>query len=196
MLAFGGSVPFPDADSVSLARVRLRAALLAAGGTQDVRGWGAGLLGPKAPDLEFTRVSSDSIRVAARRYVPFGGFSKATGSLELHGPLPFFGGIHRWHTFLDAGRVWNPDDRFRAPGEVRDRFDEERVFFGTGAGVEITSPIGPVRLSLGYKLNPSALDLRDPADVAQAILSGGDITSVPTQGIRRFHLHLSIGRTF
>ena len=49
-------------------------------------------------------------------------------------------------------------------------------------------------MALGYKLNPSALDVRDPDDVFQA--RGGAPSTVPTDSRRRFQLHFSIGATF
>jgi hypothetical protein len=51
-------------------------------------------------------------------------------------------------------------------------------------------------VAVGYKLNPSPLDLRSPQDVLDALTNGTPIEAAPTSNRRRFHLHFSIGATF
>jgi hypothetical protein len=51
-------------------------------------------------------------------------------------------------------------------------------------------------MSIGYKLNPSLDDVRDPQKVLDAILAGTSIAAVPTQWIRRFQIHLALGTAF
>jgi hypothetical protein len=51
-------------------------------------------------------------------------------------------------------------------------------------------------VALGYKLNPSPLDLRSPQDVLDALRNGTSIDAAPTSNSRRFHLHFSIGSSF
>jgi hypothetical protein len=51
-------------------------------------------------------------------------------------------------------------------------------------------------VALGYKLNPSTLDQRDPDEVLQAMQEGRPIGTVPTDSRRRLQLHFSIGATF
>ena len=70
-----------------------------------------------------------------------------------------------------------------------------RLFFSTGTGVEIPTPLGPIQFSIGYKLNPSLFDLRDPQDVLDAARAGMPIEAVETNQLRRFYLHLTIGRS-
>ena len=41
--------------------------------------------------------------------------------------------------------------------------------------------MGAVQVAVGYKLNPSALDLRDPDEVLQALQEGRPISTVPTE---------------
>jgi hypothetical protein len=74
--------------------------------------------------------------------------------------------------------------------------DQDRVYYSTGGGVGLDTPVGPVRVSLGYKLNPSALDLRDPGKVQDLILDGESILEAPIQRWRRFQFHLTVGRAF
>jgi outer membrane protein insertion porin family len=186
LFPYGQSDP-EDAAALSRAIVGLRGVLFTAGGTADVRGWGAGLLGPKIPDLE---IGPEGI-VTADRYVPVGGLSRLTGSLELGLPAPLLSEPHRTFVFLDAGRVWSPGERFQ-PGDQQLALDPWA--FGTGAGVQIGSPFGPIRLAVGYKLNPTTVDLLPPGDVARALATGGSLSSLSTDAFRRWHLHLTIGQ--
>lgn len=182
-----------DGSSALIATLQLRDVLLSAGGTGSVRGWGEGQLGPKFVNLTLTPIEgTDSLELGTRGYAPSGGLARATGSVELQLPFPGLGDAWGTHLFLDAGRVWTPDSRFRAD----DPGDSERWFFGAGAGIQVRTLVGPIRISLGYKLNPSALDLRDAEPVLDALLAGQPISSVPVNTKRRFHLHFSLGQSF
>ena len=108
-------------------------------------------------------------------------------------PLPGFD--EKWQTFafLDGAKVWTPDDRFNLDaGEL----EQERFFLGTGVGIGYETVVGAVQVALGYKLNPSPLDLRDPDEVLEALQDGRPIGTVETDSRRRFQLHFSIGATF
>jgi outer membrane protein insertion porin family len=194
LLPFGESVPDSLGDILP-ELLRLRDAVFTAGGTGDVRGWGNGLLGPKVPDLRLIE-QGDSVVASADRYLVLAGLARLTGSLELRMPFPFLGPRHGTHLFLDAGRIWTPDNRFYDSSAPRDPLGQEKPFFGTGFGVEFGTIVGPLRIDLGYKLNPSPLDLRDPDPVAKAIVAGRPISSVPTSSLNRWHLHIAIGRTY
>ncbi|MEZ4421893.1 MAG: BamA/TamA family outer membrane protein [Gemmatimonadota bacterium] len=194
LLPYGESVP-SGGDEVQTF-LRLRDGVFTAGGTQDVRGWGPELLGPKVPDIRVTTRGDSVILGSASRYVPLGGLNRWTGSVELQLPMPFVSGPYSVHAFLDAGRVWTADDRFTDPAAPSLLDLDDGVFYGTGAGVQIGTPVGPLRLSVGYKLNPGVLDLRDPADVAEALITGSPLADVPEDQGRRWQIHLSIGRPF
>jgi outer membrane protein insertion porin family len=179
-------------DSIAglLEATQIRDVLLRAGGTGSVRGWGNGLLGPKSLDLLFTLPpGTDSIAVTSNGYLPGGGLARANASLEMGLPFPGLSDAWGTHLFLDAGRVWTPDERFPAVGMTGD----EGWFFGTGVGIDRSTVVGPVRVSVGYKVNPSPLDLRDAAEVLHAIMSDQPLSSVATRRIRRFHLHVALG---
>jgi outer membrane protein insertion porin family len=189
---FGVSVPAPDGSDQLEVYLKLKDAILTAGGPSDVRGWGREQLGPKIPD--FRILERDSTAVRAERYLPLGGLARWTGSLQVEVPLPWVGRPHGLHAFLDAGRVWTPDGRFLPTGEALLPGQNGRtVRFGTGIGISIHTPVGPVQLDLGYKLNPSPLDVRSPQLVAEALMAGGGVEGIPTSPWRRWHLHFSLG---
>jgi outer membrane protein assembly factor BamA len=182
-------VPGTDADK-PLALARLRDALFTAGGRYDVRGWGEQQLGPKFPDVRLQATEPDTVLVA-ERYIPLGGLARLSGSVELR--LPLFGARprHSAHVFVDAGRVWSPDQRFRV-----DETSDTALRYSAGTGIELGTPVGPVRVSVGYKLNPSVYDLREPQAVLDALLAGQSPLTVPREQMRRWHLHLAIGYSY
>jgi outer membrane protein insertion porin family len=190
---YGASVPKEDGSNRLEVYLKLRDAILTAGGGQDVRGWGNELLGPKIPDL----ISVGDSTVSARgSYVPLGGLARWTASIEMGVPVPFLGRPHGIHVFLDGGRVWTPDQRYlpsdvaMIPGQ-----NGSQGRFGTGVGLLFATPVGPVQIDLGFKLNPSLLDVRDPRKVADALAHGESIReTVSITPLRRWHLHFSIGR--
>jgi outer membrane protein insertion porin family/translocation and assembly module TamA len=112
-----------------------------------------GLVNPIAGDDEvplFERLysgGSNSVRGYERRHVgpladddPIGGRSLAEMSVEIRRVIVGdFGGA----VFLDAGAV----------GLEGDRFALDDIQLGTGFGVRYRSPVGPIRLDLGFPLD-------------------------------------------
>jgi outer membrane protein insertion porin family len=189
LIPFGASIPATENDK-TVALLRLRDVLFTAGGRYDVRGWGEQQLGPKFPDVRLASTDPDTVLVA-ESYVPLGGLARAIGSTELRLPLPGASPQHSTHVFVDAGRVWTPDDRFDVSG-----IPESELRFGIGTGVELGTPVGLFRVSVGYKLNPSPFDVRDPEAVFAALSAGGSVFDVPTKRLRRWHLHVAIGQVY
>ena len=187
LFPYGQSDP-EGGTALSRAIVGLRGAMFTAGGTADVRGWGTGLLGPKVPDVELGPGGVPT----ADRYVPVGGLSRLTGTLEVGLPAPFLSEAHRSFVFLDAGRVWSPGEQLE-PGD--EQLALEPWAYGTGAGIQIASPFGPLRLSVGYKLNPTRVDLLAAGEVARALVAGESLSTLPTEALRRWHVHITIGQT-
>jgi len=189
---FGRSVRSSGSESPFVSLLRLRDVSFSAGGTRDVRGWGSQLVGPKLPEVRFQDEDGASTPFA-ERYSPIGGLARIQTSAELQLPLPGFDAKWQTFLFLDGAKVWTPDDRFSlAAGEL----DQDRYFLGTGFGIGYETVVGAVQVSLGYKLNPSALDQRDPDEVLQALQEGRPLSTVPTDSRRRLQLHFSIGATF
>ncbi|HEY7480965.1 MAG TPA: BamA/TamA family outer membrane protein [Gemmatimonadales bacterium] len=189
---FGRSVRLTGSESPFVSLLRLRDVTFSLGGTRDVRGWGNQLLGPKLPEVKF-RVENGVETAFAERYTPVGGLARVQTGVEMQLPLPGFD--EKWQTFvfLEGGSVWTPDSRFALDAGV---LDQDNFFVGTGAGIGYETVVGAVQVALGYKLNPSELDQRDPNDVLQALEAGRPISSVPTNSRRRLQLHFSIGATF
>jgi outer membrane protein assembly factor BamA len=189
---YGKSVSATGLESPLVSLLRLRDVTFTAGGTRDVRGWGSQLVGPKLPEVEVVTEGGVTSNVADR-YTPVGGLARATGSIELRLPLPGFSESWETFVFLDGGRIWTPERRFALnAGDL----DQDDFYFGTGAGISFRTVVGAVQLALGYKLNPSPLDLRSPGDVLAALSAGQPVTSVPTESRQRLHLHFAIGTTF
>jgi hemolysin activation/secretion protein len=107
--------------------------------------------------------------------------------------MPLLGDPFQPYIFYDAGRVWIPDHRFALNAGV---LDEDKVYQSVGIGIGYTTVVGAIQVALGYKLNPSPLDLRSPQDVLDALRNGTSIDAAPTSSSRRFHLHFSIGSSF
>ena len=76
--------------------------------------------------------------------------------------------------FLDGGQIWSD----------LNSVDERPIQFGAGGGIRYQSPIGPVRVDIGYKLNPTDEDLN--------IYEGEDFGNAWS----RIGIHFSIGQAF
>jgi len=72
---------------------------------------------------------------------PKGGQSTTLANIELRRPIF---GIVSGVLFMDVGMV--EMDRFK--------FDGGDFRYSTGGGIRVDTPVGPLRLDLGYKLNP------------------------------------------
>ena len=120
---------------------RLRAARFYAGGSNDVRGWGEGLLGSK-----------EAVDSLAQYYRPLGGNIKLAGNAEI-----------RWQIF-EYHPQWQ-GVLFVDMGQVQEDVQELSVRsfkIGTGAGIRYRTPFGLLRLDIAYKVNPDPEDLRPP----------------------------------
>lgn len=114
-----------------------------AGGIGSVRGFTAGSLS----------VNGTGNATSTTGYnLPIGGQARMVVNAELQLPFPGTGVDRslRWFTFLDAGQVWNPQDSEGIRlGDLR---------YSTGLGISWISPVGPLKLSLGYPMNPKSFD--------------------------------------
>jgi outer membrane protein assembly factor BamA len=189
---YGRSVRETGDESPFVSLLRLREVTFTAGGSRDVRGWGSQLVGPKLPEVRLEEEDGERVTVA-ERYSPIGGLARLHASAEVQMPLPGFDDKWQTFAFLDGAKIWTPDDRFDL--EAGD-LEQDRFFLGTGVGIGYETVVGAVQVALGYKLNPSALDVRDPDAVLRALQNGSPIGTVRAESGRRFQLHFSIGATF
>ena len=97
-----------------------------AGGIGSVRGFEAASLGPRDADN-----------------YPRGGQSKVVASAEFLFPLPGAGNDQqvRMFTFVDVGNVW------------AESIDLSDLRYSTGLGLNWLSPLGPLKLSVGFPIN-------------------------------------------
>lgn len=136
------------------------------GGTNSVRGWSRQTLGPSRPVFD----EDDNFL----NYVPVGGRALFTFNIELRQSMENIIPNLGLAAFLDGGQVW----------QNIETIDERPLQFGAGGGIRYQSPIGPVRVDIAYKLNPTDEDLN--------IFEGMDYGS----GGSRIGIHFSIGQAF
>jgi outer membrane protein assembly factor BamA len=191
LFPFGKSVPAPGEDPTTKF-LQLRDVMFTAGGTGDVRGWENRLLGPKVPEVLFT-TDAGTRTPHTDSYVPLGGLSRMSFSFELQLPLPGMGPNFGAHVFLDGGRVRTEDHRFNLQ---QGEHGQDRTFYATGAGVDMRTPVGPIKMGFGYKLNPSLTDLVDPAVLLQAAAQGQPVDDLPREQSRRWQFYLAIGASY
>ena len=106
-----------------------------AGGIGSVRGYESGSLGPR------DTTTND----------PIGGSKMVVGNIELTFPLPGTGYDRtlRVFTFVDGGNVWGTEGSSTGANGLR---------YSYGAGLEWISPIGPLKLDVGFPIVKHAGD--------------------------------------
>jgi len=142
------------------------------GGTNTVRGWGRQQLGPKRLVVETD--TSGAGQVNTYSYVPEGGNAVLNFNVELRQQLDSFIKGFGVAAFLDGGQVWRRMSDINS-GDIQ---------FGVGGGLRYRSPIGPIRVDVGYKVNPTNEDLN--------IVKGVDRGNIWD----RWGIHFSIGQAF
>ena len=156
----GGTIFFADNDSLPSA-IRFFT-----GGTNSVRGWSRQDLGPKVATFNEDGTFDEFITIGGRILFNF--------NVEFRQQINSFIEGFGIAAFLDGGQVWRSFNRF----------NERSVQFGTGGGFRYQSPIGPVRIDLGYKVNPTDEDLD--------IFEGRDFGNI----WNKINIHFSIGQAF
>ena len=106
-----------------------------AGGIGSVRGFYPSSLGPK---------DTETLIRGGTREVPLGGQMRVIGSAEFIFPLPGTGNDRtiRSFVFFDVGNVFEEGD-----------FDAGELRYSTGLGLNWLSPVGPLKLSIGFPIN-------------------------------------------
>lgn len=148
-LGGGIIIPYGSADS-GAKPVAPYAELLYLGGSNSVRGWAANRLGPWV-DIPCANVEGLPVPTlpdgsplprtcpTLDHQLPAGGNLQLFGNLELRKGLPLgLTGV----VFVDAGRVWDRVEKFN--------FTEIQV--SVGGGLRYGTPVGPIRLDVGFRL--------------------------------------------
>lgn len=162
-----------------------------AGGPNDVRGYQLNGLGPinylidnDSVPVDTTNLEGMQIPPGAVRYSPIGGNRLGVGNIELRLPSPIWGRFLRWVAFVDAGVLWDHND---ASPDVRIRVTP-------GMGLRLVTPLGPVRLDVGYNgysQQAGALYLSQNDAVYRIRES-----YTPTGNPDRFVFHFAVGQPF
>lgn len=127
---------------------------LYAGGPNSVRGYRQNELGPAIylPALarEIPIPGNDTLvfleadpGTTSERTVPTGGDNVVVANAEWRFRSPAFPELMQWALFVDAGQVWN---RGRAGTGV----DYSDIRVTPGFGVRVFTPVGPIRVDVGY----------------------------------------------
>lgn len=142
------------------------------GGTNTVRGWGRQDLGPKRLVTVNNGTTEDPD--VKQLYLPVGGNALFNFNVEIRQQLDRFIKGFGIAAFLDGGQVW------RGVSSI----NTNDIQYGIGGGIRYQSPIGPIRVDVGYKVNPTDEDLN--------VIEGVDKGSAWD----RWGLHFSIGQAF
>ena len=147
------------------------------GGTNSVRGWYRDELGPKRVVTNSVKDSTGNVlpdTSAFKKYVPEGGRTFFAFNFEIRQAIDALVRGFGLAAFLDGGQVWKNSVNLNA----------RPVQFAAGGGIRYSSPIGPVRLYVGYKLNPTDKDLNR--------YRGHNYGNA----WNRIAIHISVGRAF
>ena len=159
-----------------------------AGGPNDVRGFDRNELGAvvyvvpqgevDTAAIEKRAIDPNRVTVAAT-----GGNTLTVGNVELRVPSPVFSSRLRLAAFVDAGGVW--DRGSGNPAVIR---------VTPGAGIRLTTPLGPARLDVAY--NPYKLQ-SGPLFQVDTL---GNLTEVQSSYVKargsKFTFHVAVGQAF
>jgi outer membrane protein assembly factor BamA len=192
-----------------------------AGGSQSVRGYDEGQLGPRiltiAPtlldslancdvsSLESLQSCNPNIDALANKHFtprPMGGTSLLEGSIEFRMPVSR---KTEWAFFIDAGVVGGSE--LHSLGDIT-KLVRGAAAITPGVGFRYRSPVGPIRIDVGY--NPRVADDLDVVTTAPDSLGRQKLVTLSTrrryvsgaqhQGLlsvfNRMVLHLSIGQAY
>jgi outer membrane protein assembly complex protein YaeT len=143
---------------------------------------------------------------------PLGGSAMIVNNIELRlppVPLPFVGNNLSFVLFHDIGNdfgtaneMWKNLTRMNQRGQASCRklsltdptatCDFSYMSQAVGTGLRYRTPIGPVRVDMGYNLNPPVFPVKAPCAGVT-----GTCTAIPhVEQVRHFNFYFSIGQTF
>ncbi|MEM1128139.1 MAG: BamA/TamA family outer membrane protein [Bacteroidota bacterium] len=167
-----------------------------AGGSNDIRGYNLRSIGPlqgrflpSNDGCEAESGSEPTLDTDCWNVEPVGGLGKVAANVEVRLPFPGLDAVWGTAVFVDAGTVWE------------DQLDLPDLRVGVGGGIRYETPVGFVRLDVGYKLNATRAERLGASEQAvverffaqEGLLSADDLDP---RFFRRFNLHFSIGQAF
>jgi outer membrane protein assembly factor BamA len=161
-----------------------------AGGAGSVRGFERNALGPGVYVTEEVEETSDGvIPVRTPQFVPTGGTAVTVANAELRMPSPFLSDLLRLVVFVDAGAIGT-----RALWDL----GGEDWRFTPGAGVRMRTPVGPVRMDIGFSPydRPVAPLLLLETETGRVIRVADEYQASRPGFFGRMRLHLGIGQAF
>lgn len=115
------------------------------GGSESHRGFGLNQAGPRDPDTGF----------------PVGGKALFLNSLELR--IPLVENKYGLVLFHDAGNVFSTPRKMRLLKVTQNSpTDLDYTVHAVGLGIRYNTPVGPLRLDVGYSLNPPRFQVVQP----------------------------------
>jgi outer membrane translocation and assembly module TamA len=145
-----------------------------AGGAQSHRGFPENQAGPRDPETGF----------------PLGGKALLMNQVELRFPL--VGDNIRGVLFEDAGNVYSGLNTVSLRVKQHGLQDFNYMVHAVGFGLRYRTPVGPLRLDLGYSINPPRF-FGFQGTLAQLQAGTGQAT---VQQISHFQFHFSLGQAF
>jgi outer membrane protein insertion porin family/translocation and assembly module TamA len=159
-----------------------------AGGPNDVRGFERNELGavvyvvPQG-EVDTATIQGRDINPSRVTVAATGGNTLTVGNVELRVPSPVFSSRLRLAAFVDAGGVWERGSG--NPAVIR---------VTPGAGIRLTTPLGPARLDVAY--NPYKLQ----AGPLYQVDTLGNLTLVRDAYVKarasKFTFHVAVGQAF
>jgi outer membrane protein insertion porin family len=144
------------------------------GGANSHRGFPENQAGPRDPVTGF----------------PVGGNGLLTNNLELR--FPVYGDSLGGVLFHDMGNVFSRFSRLTLRTKQRDLQDFDYMVHTFGFGIRYRTPVGPVRVDLGY--TPNSARFNGFQGTREQLLFGGGVQNL--QRVNRFQFHISLGQSF
>ena len=163
------------------------------GGPNSVRGYGANELGPRVyvvTDTTNPTVENGDTIYNGVSTVATGGNSILLANAEVRVPAPVFPDRLRLAAFVDIGQVYVRQTEL---------FSLRAVRVTPGAGVRITTPLGPVRVDVaynGYDPESGTLLFRNDSSRVLVEFRPSYQRHRPAAFLRRLQLQLAIGQAF
>lgn len=176
-----------------------------AGGPNSVRGFPVNGLGAQTYVMredDYNSIVVDGGRPLSDvpiQTFPLGGTQVVVGSIELRSPSPILRQYTRFATFVDVGQVWAAGvDESTGPVSLAGG----NLVVTPGFGLRIATPVGPVRVDLGYSAydlreGPLYLAVEDSQDRLSDLVLWRDRYQPRHSGfLDRFQLQIAVGQAF